>query len=234
MIPVVFPAWFYAVAAAWKALWSFLGPLGNLIQWVFQTKEGFYLFVKRQQFRLLNSTTWWSASFRFDVPEERLEQVPTLMTAAVASLADLEGFQIFRDLPENKTVRAGGIIFEFDCSGGYLHIQVSDQKISFRDSKRLIESQLFPLLERIETSLGQCTRQYSLTAKFGSKRNPYLSTHLARLNNRLIIAFQCAYNLGESGDMATVSIGVDSVSVIANSRERFRSASLRVLALSNA
>jgi len=225
--------WLVWLWKAWKAFWSVMGPLGTTAQWLFQTREGFFLFVKRTRYWLLNTTTWWSASFQFDLPEDHLGNLPSVLNKLVESLRDQDGFQVFRDLPESKTLRAGGIIFEFTCHTGFLHVQISDQKISFRDSRRLIESQLFPLLEKIETALGNCSRQYSLTAKFGPAKNPYLSTYLARVNKRLIIAFECAYNLGGSEDGAMVSIHKDSVSIVARSREQFRNASLRILALSS-
>ena len=224
--------WLAWLWKAWKVFWSVLGPVGNTAQWLFGTRESFFLFVERTKYWLLNSTTWWNASFQFDLPEGSLETLPSLLSQLAESLRDQEGFRVFRDLPENKTVRAGGVVFEFDCHAGFLHVQISDQKISFRDSRRLIEFQLFPLLEKIESALGSCSRQYSLTAKFGSTRNPYLSTHLARVNKSLIIVFECSYNLGRSPDSAMVSIHKDSVSIVARSREQFRNASLRVLALS--
>jgi len=240
MMTPVLPGWlstlyklWNSVLDVWNGLWSVLGPVGNLLQWLFHSNENFYLFVKRQQFWLLNKTTWWNASFRFEVPEDKLETLPDLVASVASSLKDEESFEVFRDLAEHKTVRAGGIIFDFDGSADFFHVQISDQKISFRDSRRLIELQLFPLLEAIEESLGECERQYSLTAKFGSQENPYFSTYVRRLNNRLILSFDCKYRLGDSPGSAMVSVNMDSVSVIAGSREQFRFASLRVLGLSS-
>lgn len=217
----------------WKGVWSLLGPLGTVVQWLFHTKENFYLFAKRQQFWLLNKTTWWSASFQFEVPSDKLDKLPGLVASVTKSLEGQDGFQVFRDLPEHKTVRSAGIIFDLDGSAEFLHIQISDQKISFRDSRRLIENQLFPLLETIESSVGDCHRQYSLTAKFDTHMNPYFSTYLARLDNRLILSFDCKYRLDNLPSSPLVSVNRDSISVVAGSREQFRLASLRVLALSS-
>jgi len=228
----VIVSWLATALEVWKVFWSLIGPAGTVLQWLFHTRENFFLFVKRLEYLLLNRTTWWNASFRFEVPEDEVDNLPALLSRLVDSLRRYSGFQVFVDSAENKTVRAGGVIFQLDCNAGYLHIQISDQQISFRDSRRLIECQLFPLLETIEDSFGQSPRWYSLTARFGSQKNPYLSTHLARVNDRLIISFEYRYNLSESPDAATVSVNTDSVSVTASSRQQFRIAALRILALS--
>ena len=181
IISLVFPTWLPNLLSLWarglhiwKGVWSVLGPAGNFLQWLFQTKQKFYLYIKRLQFWALNKTTWWSASFRFEVPKNKLETLPRLVESVAESLREQDGFEVFRDLPEHKTVRAGGVIFDVDGTTDFLHIQVSDQQISFRDSRRLIERHLFPLLESIENAIGECGRQYSLTAKFGTHQKPLL------------------------------------------------------------
>jgi hypothetical protein len=134
---------------------------------------------------------------------------------------------------ENKVVRAGGIIFELSCSGGPITVQVSDQKVSFRESKRAIDEQLLPLLEVLEHSLPRAQRTYSLTARFGSSRNPYLSEYLKRIGSNEISTFQCTYIIDPGPSVVTVSVNLDSISVVTTSRASFQNASKKVLALSH-
>ena len=196
-------------------------------------KRGFFLFIKRQQYWLLNKTTWWDATFRFDVAADRADQLPELISTVVESLKGEQGFELYRDYPENKIVKAGGVIFDLDCNLGPLNIQIADQQISFRDSRRLIDQQLFPILERIEKSLGDTPRHYSLRARFGRENNPYISRYLVRMSNRPIISFDCTYRIGKGEDSPLISIHKESVSVVAVTREQFRIAAKNVLALSN-
>ena len=184
------------------------------------------------KFYLLNRTTWWDASFLFAFPDDFALERPALLASIIESLKTKQGFQLFRDDPERKALRVGGIIFELTCDRDAFHVQVADQQISFRDARRLIEAELFRLIEKIETAVGNGTRQYALTAKFGQSRNPYLSTHLARMDDRTLLVFDCVYQVGDQDEPATVSIHKDSVTIVAGTRESFREASKRVLALS--
>ena len=137
---------------------------------------------------------------------------------------------MLRDTQESKIIRARGIVFDLSCYAGTLHVQVADQTVSYRESQKIIQEQLLPIIERIEHALPSARRRYALTAHFGTGDNPYLSIYLRRIDRSLISSFQCSYNLTPS--QITVSVNLESINVVAESRESFRDASVKVLSLS--
>lgn len=215
----------------WKKLWGFLGPIGNGLQWIYNINAKFHLAVKRAWYWVTNATAHWNASFEFDVPEGDAD-LSQILSDISDTLSQQQGFQIIRDTRESKVIRARGIVFDLNCLTDVLHIQVNDQTVSFRESEKIITRQLLPIIERVEQLLPRAKKHYALTARFGAEENPYLSVYLRRLDRSLITSFQCSYNLDNKGDDVTVSVNLDSVNVVAESRESFREASLKLLALS--
>jgi hypothetical protein len=215
--------------SVWKKVWGVLGPAGNLLQWTYNINARFHLAIRRSWYWITNATAHWNASFDFGAPEAQID-LASVLNHVVVDLSSQQGFQVLRDTPESKIVRARGIVFDLSCHTGTLHVQVADQTVSYRDSQRIIGTQILPVVERIEQSLPAAKRRYALTAHFGSDENPYLSVYLRRIDKSLISTFECSYNLAEEG--VTVSVNLESINVIAESRESFREASAKLLALS--
>ena len=216
--------------SVWKRAWAVLGPAGNLLQWTYNVNARFHLAIKRAWYWTTNATAHWNASFDFGVPDLGVD-LASVLNHIVVDLSNQQGFQILRDTSESKIVRARGIVFDLTCHTGTLHVQVADQTVSYRDSQKIIGTQVLPIVERIEQALPGAKRRYALTAHFGSDENPYLSVYLRRIDKTLISSFQCSYNLAEGG--VTVSVNLESVNVVAESRESFREASAKLLALSH-
>lgn len=224
-------SWILSFVSLWKKVWAFLGPAGNALQWFYSVNGRFHLFIKRSWFWVTNATAHWNASFVIE-PEDPTLSLPTVLEAVAKKLSVQPGFQIFRDHPENKVIRAGGVLFDLSCFTGVLHVQVADQSVSFRDSKEILQSQLLPIVEQIENAVGSARRQYSLTAHFRDKENPYLSVYLRRIDKDLINTFQCTYNPARESPGVTVSVNLENINIVAESREVFRTEALKVLALS--
>ena len=215
----------------WEKVWAFLGPAGNFVQWLYNVNGRFHLSMRRAWFWVANSTARWDASFSLS-PQDGQNNLGAILGILVDKLRHGSGFQILRETAEHKVVRTGGLILEISVVTGVLHIQISDQAVSFRDSKKIITGQLLPLVETVENTFQATEKHYSLTAKFPSKENPYLATLLRRIDRDLINTFNCTYNTGQATQRVIVSVNLDSVSVVAKSRESFRTESLKILALS--
>ena len=220
-----------AIWNAWSKVWGIVGPLGNGAQWLYNVNARFHLGIRRAWYWLTNATAHWDASFEFE-PADGHADLARILAQISDDLSRQPGFQVLRDTPQSKVIRANGIVFELNCQIEVLHIQVSDQTVSFRESQRIINSELMPIVERVEQAIPGARRKYGLTARFGADENPFLAVYLRRTEKQLITSFQCSYRLSMGQDDVLVSVNLDSVNLVAESRERFREASVKLLALS--
>lgn len=230
-INYVDPSLFKAIYIVWSKVWGVLGPVGNGTQCLYNVNGRFHLMIRRAWYWLTNATAYWNASFAFETNEQQ-DSLPEVLTQIVRDLRGEPGFQVLRNSQESKIIRANGILFEFNINSDVLHVQISDQTVSFRESQKIINTQLMPIVERIEKAIPDAKKRYALTARFGADENPFLAVYLRRIDQKLITSFQCSYHLDVGQDEVTVSVNLDSVNLVADSRERFREASVKLLALS--
>lgn len=206
--------------------------LANLLQWLYQRYEKVFMCLQRLKFYFSNRTTLWNLTFEFNLQNEGVEESRQAVEDAFHKIKSQDNFNVYTDLPNSKVVQVAGVIYKLFAEPGKSSVHVVDQRVPYRDSIRIIEKQLLPLVESVERAVRVISERYALIVKFDASRNPYLGVFLQRVKGKQIRSFQCLIVKGDRGQ-DSVTIGLDTLSIVATSRESFRSLSRSYLALSS-
>lgn len=209
--------------------------IGNLLQFLYHKYEKYYLFVQKLKFWILNKTTYWNLSMQFQLDDDT-EAKQKVMHDVFSFLRSKEFVEVYRDLPHSKTLLMNGTVYKLslDLSDNVFFIQSTDQKVPYRDAIKIIETDLLKLTEIVEKQAKLSACKYALVVKFKEISNPYLGLFLKRTKDKKIRVFNCVIDYSVDNNRNTVSIDLDSISVIAQSREEFRRLSRQYIALSEA
>lgn len=200
----------------------------NVGQYLLRRYESVNIALKKVWYFFFNSTTHWTANLQYEIDnplrgKEALDLIKKHLTSH-------NNVQVYRDFDNNKAIHVDGVVYSLSCDDRALAIGIGDQRVGYRDARRILESEILILIESIERNSLLKHAQYSLQVKFGKTRNPYLVPMLK--TKASIDSFQCKINYDERDYKNSVSISLDSVLIVAQSKEMFRKLSLNYIVLS--
>ena len=216
-----------------QIIFTLLGWALFILRWAYHKYDKLFLGFQYMKFYLLNLTTIWNVSFEFKLREENSKaEAKILIEKAKNTLLSGKDAKIFHDYEFDKTIMINGVCYQLNYSDFGVHFQINDQRLPFREAKKLLLQELLPLIEKLERNLSIMSEQYALTVKFGDRPNPYYGLFLQRLRGVDIKTFNCVFNIEQGNQENVVSVGKETLCIISGSREAFKSASLKYLSLS--
>ncbi|KPK58658.1 MAG: hypothetical protein AMK73_09095 [Planctomycetes bacterium SM23_32] len=214
----------------WGAVVFVLSLLVNVFQYLKAHSNAFHLRLKRVRNWVTNRTVFWDVHLSFDCGSGK-EQRTQALALAFHELGKHFPLQVDRDLETDKVAYVDGVRFQLTLNDQSLEVHLTDQRVPYRETLKLLDAKILPLIEFLEERLPGAPSAYGLSVRFGADANPYKGLFLQRFQDLKVRAFTCSFYDASPPSGGDVTVYEDSVSIVAGNRDAFRRLSERYLAL---
>lgn len=151
---------------------------------------------------LLNKQVMWSITARFkcgnstDFDDCVLENIKKYFMDEYRQILDSKVCAIDKDIPKKTFVYScSGLTFQVDYSGD-IFIQLREYHAPYRDSRKLIDKKILPLLRHLEELIGKDASNSKLIIGYTCKikfedGNPFMGQYLLKDNDLDLKTFTC-------------------------------------------
>lgn len=205
-----------------------LGWILFAIQMTMSHYEKIYLWVKRLWFEIINPDCIWNMQVVFEGSYDRnsLELIEDAFRSKHINVRNIISLSNVR-----KIFSLGSLRFEVsvDEQEGQIYFSIHDMEVSFRRSKKLIETELAQIFETMQLTLKPDLGQFGLIIEFKGY-NPYFGFFVRRLNANDVQNFHIAFKVEND----RVAVTKNSIEINTDSLQQLRILSTRYLTLSPA
>lgn len=230
------------VGISWRTAIEFVVLMVPAVPYIVRQYPRLYLKLRELKYWISNSSTTWDLSLRFrgDFNPDDIEAlVRNLLSrrgpaGSVSTLREESAHRWIlsyqRNLPLEVSVsRPAENAYISDYDGWELHVGLLPIPIGYRESQRVLEQDLIPLLEWIKDQTRANWGSYSLRVHF-SDGNPFFGLYVERLSLDLVDTFQFEFRLPDTREESYVRVVEDEMSVTSSTVQGLRRAARAALA----
>jgi len=223
--------WTYGVTA--RTLVDLALVIAGLVPAILRATPGLYVRWKKLQFWSGNIPTTWEVNARFKdfTSGATVEQVGAHLqttTPGTTRLAESPGRMVLRTQRFVVEVSAPVVLSNSAEHDDEIAISVAPVTVGYRDSRKFLERDLLPLIERVRDHVAARWASYSLRVDLPEK-NPYVGLYLQQFTTAPIQEFRIQFALPVS-NATKIVVGKERMTVVSDTVEQFRQAISAALA----
>lgn len=205
-----------------------VGWLLFAIQYTMNHSELFYLFIKRIWFNIKNPSCIWNMQVELQGDLDRAVIIK-IDDALNEICKEKQSFKIIKLSNTRRIYRIYTLNLEavLEEDEGKLRFYVHDLKISFRDSKKIIDQQLSKIFEKIQYVIKADSGNFGIQVDF-QEFNPYFGFFVRRLNDKDITRFNVKLRINND----QISVSKNCIEINSDSLQGLNNLSKDYLALS--
>ena len=202
--------------------------------------DGFYFFANRLWLQITKTTISWDFAVEFELDTKS----PSLKEIKVAILETFShshvridtqnqiaitfrGYTLFLSTRKN----VGALLIDEDDRNSVL-IEISDFKAPFNVAERLLDQEIFPLLEFAKDTILPTHQKYMIKLSL-EHGNPYFGLFVRKLNLRQVIQFTCQFSEIIAGKKEMVTVGKEKLTLVTESLTSLQALAHKYLTLSS-
>lgn len=196
------------------------------VQITINHSERMYLFIKRILFNIKNESCVWNIQAELNGNFDR-----TLFEKLDIEFSDIgnDSYRIIKISNVRRIYKLHTISIEIVLdTPEILHLYVHDMRVSFRDSKDIIDKNLANIFEKVQYVAKADSGEFGMHVLFG-EYNPYFSFFIKRLNAKDIHQ----YNIKFSVEQDRIAVSNNGIEITADSFNKLNQLSKSYLALTN-
>jgi len=218
--------------------WLEIGLIaGGLLPVVVQQTPRLYLSYTKLKFHIRNSPTTWDLSFRFRpaassvdlsaIGQQLLQAFPG--GAIIASTTNRLVVRVLRRYVLELALVPPGLEHPEEMQQLELEATIAPVTVGYRDSKRLLDRELLPLLNRLQSLAASTWSCYTLRVDLPDN-NPFFGVYLHQLNLSSIENFNIVFQVPFHDTQNRVLVAKERLTIVSESLDAFRLAILAALA----
>jgi hypothetical protein len=187
--------------------------------------EWFYLKIQKMRCIIYNPDTLWNMTVRYKVKlnkDKLIKLQNVILSGKIAK--DPKFIQLTSG---DWELRSGGMILQLFVQEDELEIHLIDLPTTYNKSLNLLENELVPLLESIETAIHAESKTYFLKVSFDGI-NPYFGLYVNKLPRNAVMDFDVKFVVNDN----KVEVSKKSITIKTNEKSKLSNISREYLTLS--